>query len=222
MKRTSPSRHEHLGEDHMTERTLLARLASPAGFVLVLLLFGLPFIAVACEYSGPEGKIRASATYTGVDLVVGGEADLASTVQDERLNDVGEALDPQPLVIAAVVLIGVGAAATLLRPATTRLAAAAGVGTLAAALLFAGEWTARGHLQDVVRPLLSDSGETLSTGELVQTRYGFWIALLGLLGVALGNAVALTRALRPADDADDGGGGGGSDADGGLDLIRDP
>jgi hypothetical protein len=194
----------------MTRSPLLTRLLSPAGFVLVLLLLLLPFLAVACDVNTPEQQLSFSATFTGWDFVVGGSPTVAAggtvsdhphtTIDDQRLTDAGQPIDAQPFAIATVVVLVAGAAAALLRLPLARLTAAAVAGVLGAALLFAAEFQARSAVEAEVRAELGDLGPGLSPADLVRTRYGFWLALLAVLGVALGNAIALSRALRPADD----------------------
>jgi hypothetical protein len=184
----------------MTRSPLLARLLSPAGFVLVLLLLLLPFLAVACDVSTPEQKLSFSATFTGWDFVVGGSPTVHSTVEDQRLTEAGAPIDVQPFAVATVVVLLAGAAAGLLRTTLARVTAGAIAGVLGAALLFAAEFQARSMLEDIVRADLGDLGPGLTPADLVRTRYGFWLALLAVLGVALGNAIALSRALRPPDD----------------------
>ncbi len=57
----------------MNQRTLIDRLLSPAGFGLVLLLFLIPFATVSCGV----GDERVDATFTGLDLVVGGNPSIS-------------------------------------------------------------------------------------------------------------------------------------------------
>ncbi|MGE5826854.1 MAG: hypothetical protein ACM30G_00620 [Micromonosporaceae bacterium] len=187
----------------MARSPLLTRLLSPAGFGLVLMLLLLPFLAVACDVTTPDERLSFSATFTGWDLVVGGSPTVRSTVEDERLTEAGEPIDAEPFAIATVVVLVAGAAAALLRSPLARITAGAGTGVLGAALLFATEVQARSTVQDLVRTQLGDLGPGLSPADLVRTRYGFWLALLAVLGVALGNAIALSRALRPVDELSD-------------------
>jgi len=179
-------------------RTLAARLFSPTGFVLVLLTFLLPFLAVACEVRTEDQSLSFSATFTGVDLVVGGTPTVSSSIEDQRLDEAGEPIDPQPLAIAAVIVLAAGVGIAFIRPTVVRLAAGAGTGIIGAATIFAAEFQARSTLEDLVRPSVADLDITAE--DLVRTRYGFWLALILALGLALGNAVLLTRALRITDD----------------------
>jgi hypothetical protein len=186
----------------MMSRTLAARLLSPTGFVLVLLTFLLPFLAVACEVKTDEQDFSFTATFTGLDLVVGGTPTVRSSIEDQRLDEAGEPIDPQPLAIAAVVVLVGGVAVALIRPPLVRLAAGAGTAVIGAAMIFAAEFQARASVEDLVRPSVADLGPDVTAEDLVRTRFGFWLALILVLGIALGNAVALTRSLRVEPGAD--------------------
>ncbi|MGW1677070.1 hypothetical protein [Saccharopolyspora sp. NPDC002376] len=59
----------------MIRRSARRKAISPAGFLLVMLCFGLPFVTVSCESS--VGSI--SAEITGWDLVFGGKATTTAT-----------------------------------------------------------------------------------------------------------------------------------------------
>src|SRR5689334_8394624 len=67
-----PCRIRHWG----SSMRLLPRLISPAGFLLALVFFLLPFAAVSCEVPG-AGSVEAS--YTGVDLITNGEPTTTTT-----------------------------------------------------------------------------------------------------------------------------------------------
>src|SRR5258705_11708515 len=62
----------------MNQRTLLGRLLSPAGFGLVLIFFLLPFTTVSCG-SATE---KAEATFTGLDMAIGGVPTVTSPDKD--------------------------------------------------------------------------------------------------------------------------------------------
>src|SRR6185295_7730742 len=117
----------------MPPRTLIARLLSPTGFVLIVLLFGLPFLAASCE--APQGDFEFSATFTGVDLVVGGKPDLVSSVADASEKRFDVPFPMQPLAIAALVAIVAGAGSVLLRERLLRHATGLGLAVLAAGTL---------------------------------------------------------------------------------------
>src|SRR5574338_644746 len=136
----------------MTSRTLLERLASPAGFAVALLLFLLPFLTVSCEASSDSTPVRVDATFTGIDLLVGGSPDLSAvggqgspTEADPDIvaqvdAEYGQYYPPQPLVLAAAALLLGGLIAALVLPAALRtwpsvVAAAGAVVLLAIELL---------------------------------------------------------------------------------------
>ena len=188
---------------------MLSRLLSPAGFVLVGLLFLFPFVGVSC--STPElGSLDAS--YTGFDLVTDGdpEFEVDSPVADQVAPAGHEAPTPGVPVLAGAVLVmlvaGVGCA-FLSRPAV-RPAAAGGAAMLAAVLLVVTELAAQSGLVDSVadgvRILQESTPQNLDpvTGEdflagVVGTRAGFWISLAALIVLAAGNLFAARRSRSP-------------------------
>src|SRR5262245_29569108 len=138
----------------MPPRTLLSRLLSPTGFVLILLLFGLPFLAASCE--APQGDFEFSATYTGVDLVVGGHPDLVSSVDDASERRFDLPFPVQPLAVVALVAIVAGAGSVLLKERLFRHATGLGLAVLAAGTLAGAEISALGDLVDKYRPIVDD------------------------------------------------------------------
>jgi hypothetical protein len=178
-------------------RTLLSRLLSPTGFVLIVLLFGLPFVAASCE--APQRDFDFSATFTGVDLVVGGHPDLVSSVEDASEQRFDVPIPVQPLAIIALVAILAGAGSALLRQRQLRHAAGLGLAVLAAGTLATAEVQALGDLLDTYRPIAADLLNAEITGsEFVHSRAGFWLAFYALVALAIGHAVALLRAWRAA------------------------
>jgi hypothetical protein len=162
--------------------TLLKRLASPAGFALAMLLFLFPFAAISCEAPG-LGSVEV--TYTGVDYATGGDPDV------ETIGDFGrEAGDPvqdsenppkpevQPLALITLVLLLCGLAATFLPTPRLRLSVAAGASLLAAAMLVVTQTVATGNLES----------------SLIDTRAGFWLALLCVVAVFSFHIVTAVRA----------------------------
>jgi hypothetical protein len=178
-------------------RTLLSRLLSPTGFVLIVLLFGLPFVAASCE--APQGDFEFSATFTGVDLVAGGRPDLVSSVDDASEQRFDVPIPVQPLAIIALVAILAGAGSALLRHRQIRHAAGLGLAVLAAGTLAGAEVQALGDLVDTYRPIVTDVVNAQISGtEFVHSRVGFWLAFYALVALAVGHAVALLRAWRAA------------------------
>lgn len=179
----------------MPPRTLLARLLSPTGFVLIVLLFGLPFVAASCE--APQGDFEFSATYTGVDLVVGGKPDLVSSVDDASEKRFDLPFPVQPLAIVALVAVVAGAGSALFKERLLRHAVGLGLAVLAAGTLAGAEISALGDLVDTYRPIVDDIVHApVSGAEYVHTRVGFWFAFYGLVALAIGHAVALLRVWR--------------------------
>jgi hypothetical protein len=185
-------------------RTLVSRLLSPTGFVLILLLFGLPFIAASCE--APQGDFTFSATFTGVDLVVGGEPDLVSSVEDANEQRFDVPIPVQPLAIIAVVAILAGAGSALLRERLLRHAAGLGLAVLAAGTLAAAEIQAMADLVEEYGPIVNDlvKAEVAAT-EYMHIKPGFWFAFYALVALAVAHAVALLFSWRtvPAAAAED-------------------
>jgi hypothetical protein len=187
--------------------TLLQRLVSPAGFALALLFFLLPFAAVSCEAPG-LGAIDV--TYTGFDYATGGDPDV------ETVGDFGrEAGDPvqdnenppkpgvQPLTLVLLVVLLCGLAATFLPTARLRLQVSVVAAALGAAMLVVTQIVATANLEssliDTARDVGSSPGEepfTLTESiadDMVDTRIGFWLALVALVVVLLFHAGMAVR-----------------------------
>jgi hypothetical protein len=176
-------------------RTLIARLLSPTGFVLTLILFGFPFLAASCE--APQGDFEFSATFTGVDLLVGGKPDLVASVDEPGAEQFDLPLPVQPLAIVAVVAILAAAASALLRQRLLRHAAGLGLAVLAVGTLAAAEMRALGDLIDEYGPLVADVVDAeVPASEYIHTQWGFWVAFYALTAMAMAHAVALLLAWR--------------------------
>src|SRR5574342_207785 len=120
----------------MDQRPWAGKLLSPAGFGLVLLLFLLPFVAISCQ----GGSGTATATFTGMDMVVGGAPDYSVTgVPPEDTEPITELFadqyDVEPLAVIAACALLTGMATALIRKRRTRHAAGMGLAVLAGALL---------------------------------------------------------------------------------------
>jgi hypothetical protein len=182
----------------MSERTLIGRLLSPAGFGLVLLLFLLPFLSVSCG----SGEETAVGTFTGIDMVVGGEPDLVvSSMTDEEAQEAQrgivamfrDQIDLEPLAILAGMVLLAAMAASLVRERMARHGLAVGLAVLATALLSGAVARATSRINEALRNI---SEEPSAGGYEVHLRYGFWlcVAVLGVL--TAGHALALVRAWR--------------------------
>jgi amino acid transporter len=170
----------------MNQRTLLDRLLSPAGFGLALLLFLIPFATVSC---GVEGE-HVDATFTGLDLVVGGqpsisgpnidaeaEAQLAAVFQEDYA--------PLPLVIVAAVLLLVGMALALIPVRRIRALASAGTAVLAVIMLAIAIFVQAPGRADAAMDKFRVAAaleETIQT--TTSPAFGFWLVTLLLLALA--------------------------------------
>lgn len=183
----------------------LSRFASPAGFVLVLLLFFLlPFVSASCDVPGYG---EAGATYTGSHLVSGTDPEVPDELK--RLADDPEspaALSDPPdpgvqfLAIGLAVLAAAGVLTALVPHMKARLLTGA---ALAAATLVTTVVTmavAQSNLQDALLDWArqtgaaeSEDGDRLQTAvtEVTHTEVGFWLmvvvlALITLMATTLG------------------------------------
>src|SRR5689334_22022375 len=106
-------------------KVLLPRLISPAGFLLALAFFLLPFAAVSCEVPS-VGSVEAS--YTGVDLITGGDPSTTTTGEftsdsssPVKKDDPVPKTDVQVLAIITAVLLAAGLVASAAPGIRTRL-----------------------------------------------------------------------------------------------------
>ena len=123
----------------MNERTLTGRLLSPAGFGLVLIFCLLPFLTVSC---GTAGETITS-TFTGVDMVIGGEPDITGPgidagAEDELRALVTDKLDLEPLALLAVLVLFAGMGVSLVRDQRLRHGLATAIAVAAGALFTGG------------------------------------------------------------------------------------
>lgn len=180
----------------------LARWLTPTGFVLAGLCFALPFVTVSCDAPGGYGRSApgGTTTYTGFDLVTGDEP----AVDPEHVRPAAEQredrLDPQPLAIAALLLIAAGAVTAAVRDARLRRATAAALAAGAAVFLVANQGTAEAIIAERLQAQLTTplpAGK--EAADYVQTNPGFLAGAL-LLGVlAVGNLVARLTRRRSAE-----------------------
>lgn len=182
---------------------MLRKLLSPAGFLLALLLFALPFVAVSCD-AGEAGSFDVS--YTGFDLATGAKPSIAAS--GDLAPSGGGPIDPSDapdpgvhvlaILTAALLVLGIGTA--LLRSARLRRFVAAGVGVVAGTLLVATELTAMARLRAPVQRVIeaqvpgTTEGMPAALDQVIQTRPGFWLALSALILVVLLNLAVAARA----------------------------
>jgi hypothetical protein len=180
----------------MNQRAPVGRLLSPAGFGLVLLMFLLPFLSVSCEAEGAEFV----GTFTGIDMVVGGEPDLIAPGTDEDAQEAQKTLvtifhdhlDLEPLALLAGLVILGGMAGALIRERLARHATGAGLAVLGAALLVAAQLRVAGRVRDAIQSVLGPE----SPEPHVTSRFGFWMAVAVLVALTAGHLVALILGWR--------------------------
>jgi hypothetical protein len=170
----------------MNQRTLLDRLLSPAGFGLVLLLFVFPFVTVACSAEG----VNIDASFTGVDLVVGGEPTLSGTNVD---GDIGSELaatfnefyDAEPLAIIAAVLLLAGMVVAVIRERQLRSLVSAALAGVVLVLLAVAVFV---RVPSKVNEAMDSFRAQTDFEDPVQASTSptivFWIAMVLLLAIA--------------------------------------
>jgi hypothetical protein len=174
---------------------LVRRLLSPAGFLLVVFCFALPFLAMSCEAPG----VSARAMYTGADLVVGGEPSVTvnGRAPDEDDAPRPDPLDPQPLAVIAFAVVVAGLGTVLLPGAWLRSLAGATAAATAAILLAAAQVLAARDLRaELARGGALDQPDVRTA---IQSQNGFWLAMALLAAVTLGSAVAMLADRRRAE-----------------------
>lgn len=177
----------------------LSRFASPAGFVLVLLLFFLlPFVSASCDVPGYG---EAGATYTGSHLVSGTDPEVPDELKrlaedPESPAALSDPPDPgvQFLAIGLAVLAAAGVLTVLVPHLKTRLWTG---GVLAALTLVTTVVTmnvAMSNLQDALLGWArqtgaaeGEDGDRLRTAvtEVTHTEVGFWLMIVVLALIAL-------------------------------------
>lgn len=175
------------------------RGVSPVTLFLAGLCFLLPFVTVGCDTPGGFGRASAggSTTYTGVDLVLGGQPDVTADHVRELPAGENDTLPVQPAAAVVLVLIvaAIGfavrvPAARNRRSAVAVLAAVGATALLVNQALVVAAVTVRvgDHLTRYVQ-----AGGAVPAGkgadDYVQTGQGFLLCLVLLLLVAAGNAV---------------------------------
>jgi hypothetical protein len=174
-------------------RGFLPRLLTPSGFVLIGLCLLMPFVAVSCDAPGGFGRAAPGGvtTYTGVNLVTGGEPTVSKLLPADQQRD--DRLGVQPLAIAFTLLVIGGVIVTLLLvDARLRRIAAVVVGAAAAAFLLANQATVEAQLEARLREQLTQpmpAGK--SAADYVRTGGGFATALLLLIIMVVCNLIGL-------------------------------
>jgi hypothetical protein len=184
---------------------VLSRLLSPAGFVLVFLLFLLPFVGISC--SAPDvGSLDADVSGFGLVTNADPTFETDSPVADMVAVDSAEmpTTDVSLPATLVLVLLAAGAGCAVLARPRTRLLAAGGLAILAAALLVVTQLLAESNLatnaienaQVIQQTVPQDLSPVTNEGfvaDAVNSRIGFWSSLVALVLVAALNLLALAR-----------------------------
>ena len=192
---------------------LLRKLLSPVGFLFVMLCFLLPFVTVSCS-TLETGRVWA--TYTGVDLATRhpasdvhlsdellkmSDATAADTPGRGQIDsEAGGPVTAQPLVVASLVVALAGILLGLLRRPWSKALAGAGAALITAILLVGAQLIALHavrtlYLSELLR-YNAYPGVTESPPMDVQPRYGFWLALVLSIALAVFNGMTLLRLSR--------------------------
>ncbi len=179
------------------------RWLSPTTLILAGLCFALPFATVACDTPGGYGRAApgGTTTYTGFDLVVGGEPNVAPADKVRPLVGRDDKLWPQPAAAAALVLIvSCAALAIRLKDPRVRRASVTVLAGVAATALLVNQALVEAELavrvgEQLTRPL--PAGKVIR--DYVHTGQGFGLCLVLLVLTAAVNAIGWWRKrTRPA------------------------
>jgi hypothetical protein len=204
---------------------VLSRVASPAGFVLVLLLFFLlPFVSVSCDVPGVG---EAGANYTGSHLVSGADPEVPAELREladdpETPAELVEPPDPgvQVLAVILAVLAAAGVLTVVIPQVKTRLLSAAGLALATLAVTVTTVVVAQSHLRSALidgvrRSGLAEQQDSLrrvesAADDLTHTEVGFWlmVVLLTLLVLVTATLGTFGDRLRAARAHESSGGGG--------------
>lgn len=193
---------------------VLSRLASPAGFGLVLLLFFvLPFLSVSCDVPGVG---EAGVEYTGSHLVTG--SDPTPMIPDQIKELVGQATgaadEPAPkpgvrlLAIALAVLAALGVLAVLVPRVRARLYGSAALAGLTLVVAIVTLLVAQSNIEGELLAQARETGATETqpgmpsieslVDEMIRTKVGFWVVVAALALLLAGNLAGafLARSRR--------------------------
>jgi hypothetical protein len=169
------------------------RVVTPSGLLLALICFAFPFVSVSCG--------TTTVDYSGWDLVVGDTPRVTTEGKVVR-QATGWASEPvpiQPLALATFVIILICVVAVLHPRVEPLLRAVVACG--AASLLMVNQAVVYRAIVEEVR----NSGErSMADGVaegMVRARYGFWLTLAVLLGVAAYNVAEVLWRARARDPA---------------------
>jgi len=183
-------------------------VASPAGFALVLLLFlVLPFMSVSCEVPGISDPVGVD--YSGSNLTFGTDPE---TEIPQELANLSEGSDPsvaeepapdpgvQVLAIFTALFLLFGIGTVLIPRIKARLFGAAGFAAIALVLtvvtLVVASSTIESSLLDEARATgAAESADGMPEVEavisdMIGSEIGFWLVIIGLVLLVLGNVGA--------------------------------
>jgi hypothetical protein len=182
-------------------RPLLRRAGrglNPAGLILAGVCFALPFVTVACDIPGGYGRAApgGTTTYTGFDLVIGGEPAVAPADKIRPLppgHD--DELPPQPAAIAVLVLLvgAAGVALTVAQPRLRRGSLAVLTGVAATALLVNQALVEAEIAVRVGEQLTQPPAAGKAVRDYVDTGPGFVAGLALLVALAVVNGIGWIR-----------------------------
>lgn len=176
----------------------VGRSLSPTALILAGLCFGLPFVSVACDTPGGFGRAGpgGSTTYTGVDLVTGGEPDVTppdKLLPQARWRD--DRIAPQPVATIALLLIVAGAVVTIAAsdPRIRRASATAFAGG-ATVLLVTNQALVESAVEAMVAGQITQplpAGKAVR--DFVNTGNGFGLCFMLLVVTGAANAIGWFR-----------------------------
>jgi hypothetical protein len=199
----------------MAARSLLRRLPSPVGFLLVAACFLLPFVTVSCGAS-PQGDLYRH-TYTGVDLATGRvPAVTAGPGLDTAIAKSGATpaevayvqavvsgsthpTPTQPLLIVALICKAVGVLAAFVPAVWWRALSSGTAAVLALIFLAGGQVTSmRAALEQTKKDWgylpSGNNGDAVPIATHIE--YGFWLALAGLVVLAVAGGIEVVRSRQ--------------------------
>jgi hypothetical protein len=189
----------------MNQRTLLARLWSPAGFGLVLLLFLLPFLTVSCG-----GEQRIDSTFTGMDLIIGGAPDMTGPEVNEEVEAefaalFAQDLDADPFAILGALAVIFGMGVGLARRRLLRHGLAAALALVAGCLITTAVLRAPGRAEKAWQNFAESADLVEQITPVTTIRFGYWAVMVVLAGLLVAHAWATVRGLGDTpDEPDDG------------------
>ena len=171
---------------------VLQRLLAPVGFAVVAFCYGLPFAALRVD----DPDFRLAHTFSGRDLVIGGDsrpylevggAALPASDIPPSLGGDGVTADAQPAFMVAIVLVVAGLAAAILAGDRVRATVSAVAGACAVVAMGLGAWV-----------FLHPAGSPFGLAPIFRfvPAYGFWVALVLLVGLAVDGLVLSLRFSR--------------------------